>query len=129
MHLPRAGAAAGAQGVLVTFPNGETRRLAAGPSSVITKAIAGLLERPAVVWLSESGNKVVARDDKLASQIGLDIRPDKDLPDIILADLGAPELLLVFVKVVATDGPVTPAPAAGAARGGGSVPAPRMWPS
>ncbi len=112
VQLQRAGAAAGMQGVLVTFPSGETRRLVAGPSSIITKAVVeefatAFLEQPAVIWLSESGNKVVARDDKLASQIGLGIRPDKDLPDIILADLGPSEPLLVFVEVVATDGPVT----------------------
>ena len=41
-----------------------------------------------MIFLSESGNKVVSRDDELARRIGLDIQADKDLPDIILADLG-----------------------------------------
>src|SRR3546814_7700948 len=39
--------------------------------------------------------------------IGLVIRAEKNLPDIVLADLGPKHPLLVFVEVVATDGPVT----------------------
>src|SRR5690606_6077038 len=57
----RAGAAAGSAGVLVTFPSGETRSLAPGPSSFIAQAVIEVfakrfLEQPAVLWLSESGN-------------------------------------------------------------------------
>ena len=50
---------------------------------------------------------MVARDDALAQEIGLTIEPDRNLPDIILADLGPEEPLLVFVEVVATAGPVS----------------------
>lgn len=112
VSIMRAGAAAGASGVLVTFPNGETRQLAPGPSSIITQAVIevfarGFLEDAVVLWLSESGNKVVARDDKLAADIGLEIEADKNLPDIILADLGPADPLIVFVEVVATDGAIT----------------------
>ncbi len=112
VSIMRLGAVATVAGVLVTFPNGETRKLAPGPSSVITQAVIEVfakrfLEKPAVLWLSESGNKVVARDDDLAAAIGLEIRPDKNLPDLILADLGPTTPLLVFVEVVATDGAVT----------------------
>lgn len=104
-----AGAAASAAGLQVTFPNRETRRLAPGPSSVISKAVVEVfaprfLTRPAVLWLSESGAKVVHRDDKLAQSIGLKIEADKNLPDLILADLGDDDVLIVFVEVVATDG-------------------------
>jgi hypothetical protein len=113
VQIERAGAVAATSEVLVTFPNGETRRMAAGLSSVISKAVvevfaASFLARPAVLWLSESGNHVVRRDDTIAAAIGLDIRPDQDLPDIILADLAPREPLLVFVEVVATDGPINP---------------------
>jgi hypothetical protein len=98
--------------VLVKFPNGETRRMAAGPSSIISKAVIEeftprLLKAPGVVFLSESGNKVVARDDQLARSSGLNIDPERNLPDIILVDLGPKSPLLVFVEVVATDGAVT----------------------
>ena len=113
VSIMRAGAAGNAAGVLVTFPNRETRQLAPGPSSIIAQAVVEVfaqrfLAAPAVLWLSESGNKVVMRDDKIANAIGLQIEADKNLPDLILADLGPDDPLIVFVEVVATDGPITP---------------------
>ena len=110
----RRGAVAREGGVLVTFPSGETRHLEPGPSSVVSRAVIEdfaprFLEQPGVIWLSESRNQVVARDDRLAKDIGLTIRPDRNLPDLILADLGPIEPLLVFVEVVATAGPVSEA--------------------
>jgi hypothetical protein len=111
ISLVRKGAAAGGSNVLVTFPNGETRRMVVGPSTDITKAVIEVfatkfLQKPAVLFVSESGNKVVSRDDDLARSIGLDIKADKNLPDTILVDLGPAHPLLVFVEAVATDGPV-----------------------
>ena len=113
--LVRRGAVTSGDEVLVRFPNGETRHMSPGPSSIITKAVVEefatrFLGRPAVLWISESGAKVVARDDELAKALKLKIEADRSLPDIILVDLGAEgasQLLLVFVEVVATDGPVT----------------------
>jgi hypothetical protein len=112
VSIIRAGAAGGGSGVLVTFPNGETRQLAPGPSSIIAQAVIEVfakefLENPGVLWLSESGNKVVAQDDKLAAAIGLKIKADRNLPDLILVDLGPADPLIVFVEVVATDGAIT----------------------
>jgi len=114
--LMRRGATTTGEGILVTFPNGETRRMAPGPSSIISKAVIEefakrYFKSPAVLWVSESGAKIVARDDQLAAQLGLKISAERNLPDIILVDLGESEMalvLLVFVEVVATDGPVTP---------------------
>ncbi len=110
--LFKAGVTASKSGVLVTFPNKETRKLAPGLSSVISKAVVEqfairFLKVPSVLWLSESGNKVVARDDMLAKKIGLKVEADRDLPDLILVDLNAAEPLIVFVEVVATDGPIS----------------------
>lgn len=107
----RKGAAIGGTHVLVNFPNGETRRMAVGPSAAITKAVIEVfaphfLEKPAVLFVSESGNKIVARDVGLARSIGLNIEAGKNLPDTILVDLGPAHPLLAFVEVVATDGPV-----------------------
>jgi hypothetical protein len=109
--LVRAGASKGGELVPVTFPSGETRRLKAGPSSTITKAVIEVfaprfLGSPAVLFLSESGNKVVARDENLLRAIGLSINAQRELPDIILVDLKPDQPLLVFVEVVATDGPI-----------------------
>jgi hypothetical protein len=111
--IMRAGAAAGGSGLLVNFPNGETRQLAPGPSSFIAKGVIEVftkkfLGEPVVLWLSESGNKVVVRDDSIANAIGLKIEVDKNLPDLILADIAPKDPILVFVEVVATDGAITP---------------------
>lgn len=112
VEIMRRGAVAVGGKVLVTFPNKETRQMEPGPSSVISKAVVEefaprFLKNPGVIWLSESRNQVVARDDQLAQAIGLTIQPDRNLPDIILVDLGPSEPLVVFVEVVATAGPVS----------------------
>ncbi len=114
VRLQQRSAMAAQSKTLVTLPSGETRQMEAGPSSVITKAIVEVFARrflsdPAVLWISESGNKVIQRDDALAKAIGLKIESDKLLPDTILVDLGPAEPLVVFVEAVATDGPVTEA--------------------
>lgn len=102
--------------VLVTYPNGHTRTLAPGPSSIISKAVIEefaprYLEQPAVLWLSESASKVRETDRELAAALNLKIDPARDLPDMILIDLGrsGAEVLVVFVEIVATDGPITEA--------------------
>lgn len=110
-HLSKSAIASKAS-VMVTFPNGETRSMAPGPSSIITKAVVEVfarrfLDQAAVLWLSESSNKVVAKDENLSATIGLQIEADRNLPDLILVDLGPDEPLIVFVEVVATDGAVT----------------------
>jgi hypothetical protein len=111
LAIIRTGAANRDSSVLVTFPNGEARPLAPGPSSIIAKAVVEVfaprfLDEPAILWLSESGNKVVVRDEKIANAISLKIDAGKNLPDLILADLGPDDPLIVFVEVVATDGAV-----------------------
>jgi hypothetical protein len=105
---------AGDEGVLVTFPNRETRLMAPGDSALIAKAVVEqfaprYLQQPGVLWLSESRAKVVLRDDALANSLGLVIDPQRNLPDLILVDVGPQDPLLVFVEVVATDGAMTTA--------------------
>ena len=111
IQVLRRGAVASREGIVVTFPNGETRRLSAGPSSDITRAVVEqfaprFLGNAGVIFLSESGNRAVARDEQLAREIGLTILPEKLLPDIVLVDLAPMEPLLVFIEVVATGGPM-----------------------
>ncbi|MDA3873089.1 MAG: BsuBI/PstI family type II restriction endonuclease [Kiritimatiellae bacterium] len=84
----------------------------AGPSSVIAKAVIEefairYLKQPTVLWVSQSGNKVVLKDEKLMQDLGLPIDQTQLLPDLVLADLGREPILLIFSEVVATDGPVT----------------------
>lgn len=107
--------AAAADTVPVRFPGGELRHLSPGASSIISKAVVEIfaprfLKTPHVLWLSESGNKVVAQDDIVARQIGFVIDPSQALPDLILVDLGeqrdGSDLLIVFVEIVASDGPI-----------------------
>ena len=111
--LRRHGAIAGNDGVLVTYPNGETRRLASGPSAEITKAVVEqfahrFLDEPAVLLMSDSSKKLMERDEVLAKAVGFKLQTDRNLPDLILVDTGSPLPLLVFVEVVATDGPINP---------------------
>jgi hypothetical protein len=114
-RLIKEGAEAAVDAVTITFPGGEPRHLAPGPSSVIAKALVEefatrFLKKPTVLWMSESGNKVVARDERLAASLGLKIDPNKALPDTILVDLGVDasgkDMLVLFVEIVATDGPI-----------------------
>ncbi|WP_286911882.1 BsuBI/PstI family type II restriction endonuclease [Flavobacterium sp. UBA4197] len=99
--------------VLVSLPNGEVRSLSTGLSSDISKAVIEIfapiyLVNPAVLWISTSDAKVPYLDKRIANSIGLNIEADKELPDIILADLAGNTPTLIFVEVVATDGAVTP---------------------
>jgi hypothetical protein len=112
MALLREGAATMSEKVSVTLPNGVVRQLSPGPSSFISKAVVEVfapqfLHQPAVVLLSESGDKIVAQEEALTKAIGLKIQIDKLLPDIILFDLQKGRELLIFVEVVATDGPIS----------------------
>lgn len=98
--------------VLVKLPNGEVRRMFSGPSSVLTKNVieefaTRFLQEPALVFLSESGNKVIEQDNNLAQSMGLHIEADRNLPDIILADIGLEKPILLFIEVVVTDGPIS----------------------
>lgn len=112
LKLVRHSSAGGSGKVLIKLPTGETRLLSPGPSSDISKAVIEdfairYLQSPMVLWLSTSDDKVVTKDDALAREIGINIEADKNLPDIILVDLAPKNPVLVFIEVVASDGPVS----------------------
>lgn len=104
--------ASASEGILVRFPNGATRNLSPGVSSVIARAVIEefaprFLVDPGVLWVSETSRKDEKADMELAGVVHLPINPNELLPDIILVDLGSESTRFVFVEVVSTDGPMT----------------------
>jgi len=100
-----------AEGPLVKLPDDTVIRLEPGPSSEIAKEVIerfapGFLAKPVLIWLSESGNKVRMENKQLIERLGLVIDEKTVLPDMILAD-SSEDFRLVFVEVVASDGPMT----------------------
>ncbi len=98
-------------GVLVNLPNGETRKLASGPSSELAKAVVeqftkNFIKEPAVILMSESAKKLLLKDDEICRAIGFNVNVSEVLPDLILAELGETQPIIVFVECVATDGPI-----------------------
>lgn len=96
---------------VVIHPQGGSTVLPAGASPRLIKAVVEefskrFLARPAVVWISDSAVKKFL-DDKLANVLQITLSAADLLPDIILVDMAKPKLKLVFVEVVASDGPIT----------------------
>lgn len=112
LELVRQGVAAGKSSVEVTLPHRGTRQLAPGPSAPIIKAVIEefaprFLYSPTVLLLSESRKKIIEIDADVTKAIGLAIAPALVLPDVVLFDSFEGGELLVFVEVVASDGPIT----------------------
>jgi len=112
LELVRQRMAAGKSAVEVTLPHRGTRQLAPGPSAAITKAVIEefaprFLYSPTVLLLSESRKKIIDIDAVATKAIGLTVTPALLLPDVVLFDSVEDDELLVFVEVVATDGPIT----------------------
>ena len=82
----------GAQ-VVVDLPGGGRRTLAPGGSSLIVKGVIErlaprLLERPGVLFISESREHVDVVDDRLLRRLGIEIDAARVLPDALLFDAG-----------------------------------------
>ncbi len=116
--LVRAGASTSAANITVQCPNGPSVILPPGPSPAITKSVVeqfapAFLGDPRVVWISDSGSKRPFRDTSLESAMGISLDAATLLPDVVLVDLAPPgrpgQILIVFVEVVASDGPITEA--------------------
>lgn len=102
---------ASSDGVLVNLPNGETRKMASGPSSELAKAVVeqfakNFMKDPAVILMSESAKKLLLKDDDLCQAIGFDVDVSTVLPALILAELGEKQPIIVFIECVASDGPI-----------------------
>jgi len=112
LELVRRRVAAGTGYVEVTLPDRGVRQLAPGPSAVITKAVVEefaprFLYSPTVLLLSESRKKIIDIDMTTTKSIGLEITTSQLLPDVVLFDTVERNELLIFVEVVANDGPIT----------------------
>jgi hypothetical protein len=114
--LIRASASTASANIVVNLPGGGSVVLPPGPSPTITKAVIerfapAFLGDPRVAWISDSASKTPFRDAPLEKALQVTLDKAELLPDIVLVDLnptGRPgQVLLVFVEVVATDGPVT----------------------
>jgi BsuBI/PstI restriction endonuclease domain/BsuBI/PstI restriction endonuclease HTH domain len=110
MVLKARGAMARSSDVIVEMPDRSRLRLAAGPSSLIVKALIEefaprWMVRPVVLWVSASDVKTQPHFVELAESVGFRFDAATLLPDLILADVGDP-LRIVFCEVVATDGPI-----------------------
>jgi len=113
MALLAAGKVKRTDEVSVKCPDSTVIKMAPGPSSLITRDViehfaVNFLPEPAVLWVSEGGKKVRYQDDVTARALGLEIDASKVLPDVIIANVGASgdDTHLIFIEVVATDGPM-----------------------
>ncbi|MBT2289497.1 hypothetical protein J7E73_10205 [Paenibacillus albidus] len=83
-----------------------------GKSSVLTKAAVedfahNFMEKPEVLLISESAEKVHWQFGKLLERLKLAINPKKTLPDLIIAETGPSGFRLVFIEIVHSDGPIS----------------------
>lgn len=113
--LVRSSSATAAGNTTVQCPSGPSVVLPPGPSPAITKAVIEVfapqfLGDPRVAWISDSASKQPFQDAPLASALQITLDAASLLPDVVLVDLDPPgrpnEVLIVFVEVVASDGPV-----------------------
>jgi hypothetical protein len=100
---------AGGADVDVALPDGSTRRLASGGSSLILKGVIEefaprVLGRPAVLTISESRRHVDVVDQQLLDELGLRLDAGRLLPDAVLFDADPGHFW--FVEAVFTDGAI-----------------------
>lgn len=98
--------------VTVNLPDGTTRTLEAGESSLIIKGVVeawapARLSHPVVLTISEPGVKVHLGDEKMLQSLGIKIDVNNVLPDALIADMGVEPVQFWIIEAVATDGPVS----------------------
>jgi hypothetical protein len=104
----------GSSSVEIHHPQGGSIMLPGGESAEMTKAAVEVFARkfltqPATVWISDSKVKIFD-NEKMVKLLDLKIDVARLLPDVILVDLEpagrAGKLLIIFVEIVFTAGPV-----------------------
>lgn len=98
--------------VTVNLPNGQSRKLEPGMSSVILKGVVETwayrrLLQPVVLAISEPGDKVHIGDETTLQALGIKIDRTNVLPDALIADIGDDPVHFWIIEAVATDGPIT----------------------
>lgn len=115
--LVRSSASTASANISVQCPSGPSIILPPGPSPMITKAVIEqfapcFLGDPRVAWVSDSASKRPYRDAPLERALQIRLDAAALLPDVVLVDLAPPgrpgKVLIVFIEVVASDGPITP---------------------
>lgn len=113
--LVRNSASTASGNITVSCPGGHAIVMPPGPSPMITKAVVEIfaptfLANPRVAWISDSASKQPFKDAPLESPLQIKLDATALLPDLVLVDLDPPgrqgRVLIVFVEVVASDGPV-----------------------
>ncbi len=114
--LVRSSASTASANIVIHLPGGGSIVLPPGPSPAITKAVVeqfapAFLGDPRVAWISDSASKAPFRNAPLEKALQITLDRAELLPDVVLVDLNPParpgRVLLVFVEVVASDGPVS----------------------
>ncbi|MFK0039722.1 BsuBI/PstI family type II restriction endonuclease [Paenarthrobacter sp. NPDC090517] len=95
----------------VRMPDGTIRDLAPGRSSEIIQGVVEgwaqiRLKEPAVLAISEPGNKFHTGDAALFAAAGISLDVSKLLPDVLIVDMDTDPLDIWVIEVVATDGPI-----------------------
>ncbi|WP_426979959.1 BsuBI/PstI family type II restriction endonuclease (plasmid) [Pseudarthrobacter sp. O4] len=97
--------------ISVALPSGEIRLLAPDESSLILKGVIEVwaeqrLMQPAVLTISEPGDKKAFVDERRLALAGININVSDLLPDALIVDMGPRPAEYWIIEAVATGGPV-----------------------
>lgn len=97
--------------VKVTFPDGQSVQLSAGPHNRIQKSVIEVflpqfLQNPRVLYLGDTAKKDLVVDRPRLEALGLDLNQHERLPDIIVLDEARNWLFLI--EAVHSSNPVSP---------------------
>lgn len=100
-----------AANISVVLPDGDTRQLSPGESSLLLKGVIEVwavhrLLQPAILTISEPGDKKAFVDERRLAAAGININVSDLLPDALIVDMGKTPAEFWVIEAVATGGPV-----------------------
>lgn len=100
-----------AASISVVLPDGDTRLLSPGESSLLLKGVIEVwapqrLVDPAILTISEPGQKKAFVDERRLAAVGININVSDLLPDALIVDMGKNPAEYWVIEAVATGGPV-----------------------